>query len=85
MAANLLNFFFFLFSIYLAASGLCCDTGDLQSSLGQAKSSCCSSQSLFSCGTWDLAPPPEIKPRPPAWGAQGLNHWTARESPSVVK
>ena len=84
---NLLNcfFFFLIFSIYLAVSGLCCDTGDLQSSLGQAKSSCCSSQSLFSCGTRDLAPPPGIKPRPPAWGAQGLNHWTARESPSVVK
>ena len=28
-----------------------------------------------------LAPQPGIEPRPSAFGAQSLNHWTARESP----
>ena len=30
------------------------------------------------CGRWDL-PLPGIEPRPPALGAQSLNHWTTRE------
>ena len=29
-------------------------------------------------------PQPEIKPVPPALGAQSLNHWTAREVPILV-
>ena len=34
------------------------------------------------CGI--LAPKPGIEPAPPALEAQSLNHWTAREVPSVV-
>ena len=34
------------------------------------------------CGI--LVPQPEIKPVPPALGAQSLNHWTAREVPILV-
>ena len=35
----------------------------------------------LSCGMWDLAPWPGIKPRAPALGAQSLSHWTIREVP----
>ena len=41
----------------------------------------CGLQTL-SCGMWDLVPWPEIKPGPPALGAQNLNHWTTVEVPS---
>ena len=34
---------------------------------------------IFSCGMWDLAPWPGIKPRPLALGAWSLSHWTTRE------
>ena len=30
---------------------------------------------------WDLVPWPGIKPRPPAFGAWSLSHWTIREVP----
>ena len=35
----------------------------------------------FNCSMWDLVPGPGIKPRPPALGAQRLNHWATREVP----
>ena len=40
----------------------------------------CSMQTLR-CSLWDLAPWPEIKPRPLALGAQSLSHWTTKEVP----
>ena len=40
---------------------------------------CCDLQD-FCCSIWDLVPPPEINPRPPALGAQSRSHWT-REVP----
>ena len=36
----------------------------------------CGMWDLFSCSMWDLVPGPGIKPRPPAFGAWGLSHWT---------
>ena len=39
---------------------------------------------IVACGIFsmrDLVPEPEIKPRPPALGAQSLSHWTTREIP----
>ena len=39
---------------------------------------CCRLRTL-SYGMWDLVPPLEIEPRPPALGACNLRHWTARE------
>ena len=33
----------------------------------------------LSGGLWDQFPWTEIEPRPPALGAQSLNHWTTRE------
>ena len=33
----------------------------------------------LSCSMWDLVPQPGIEPRPPALGAQSLNHWTTKE------
>ena len=36
---------------------------------------------IFSCSMWDLVPSLEIKPGPPALGAQSLNRWTTREVP----
>ena len=36
---------------------------------------------LLSYGMWDLVPRPGIEPRPPALGAQSLNHWTTSEVP----
>ena len=38
---------------------------------------------IFSCSMWDLVPWPRIKPRPPAWGALSLSHWTIREVPKI--
>ena len=35
----------------------------------------------FSCGMWDLAAWPGIRPGPPALGAWSLNPWTTREVP----
>ena len=35
----------------------------------------------LSCSMWDLVPWPGIEPRPPAWAAWSLNHWTSREVP----
>ena len=32
-------------------------------------------------GMWDLVPPPGVEPRPPAFGAWSLSHWTSREVP----
>ena len=32
----------------------------------------------LSCGMWDLASRPGIKPGPSALGAQSLRHWTTR-------
>ena len=37
---------------------------------------------IFSCGMWDLIPPPGIKHRPPALGACSLSHSTTREVPA---
>ena len=62
-------FFFF----FLAAPGLSCSTWDFQCGMW-----------TFSCSMWDLVPWPGIKPRPPALGAQSVNHWTIREVPSSV-
>ena len=42
----------------------------------------CRMQALSS-GIWDLVSWPGIEPRLPALEAQGLNHWTARELPSL--
>ena len=39
---------------------------------------------ISSCGVWDLSPSPGIEPRPPALGAQSLNHWTIREVPQLI-
>ena len=39
---------------------------------------------IFSWGTWDLAPHPGVKPRPPALGAQSLSHWTTRKVPHAI-
>ena len=39
----------------------------------------CSMQYYFSCGMWDLVPPPGTEPDFPALGVQSLNHWTTRE------
>ena len=33
----------------------------------------------LSCSMWGLVPQPGIEPRPPALGAQSLNHWTTKE------
>ena len=33
----------------------------------------------LSCGIWDLAPWPGIKPSPPALGVRSFSHWTTRE------
>ena len=38
---------------------------------------------LFSCSMWNLVPWPGIEPRPPAWGAQRLSHWTTRKVPPL--
>ena len=35
----------------------------------------------LSCCMWDLVPWPGTEPRPPALGAQSVNHWTTREVP----
>ena len=35
----------------------------------------------LSCSMWDLVSWPGIEPRPPAWAAWSLNHWTSREVP----
>ena len=40
--------------------------------------------SIFSCGMWDLVPPPGIEPRASALGEQTLNYWTTREVPAVA-
>ena len=34
---------------------------------------------FFSCDLWNLVPCPGIEPRPSAYGAQSLSHWTTRE------
>ena len=52
---------------------------DLWSSLQHAESLL--SMQTLSCGTWDLVLWPGIESRPPALGAQSLNHWTTREVP----
>ena len=62
-----------LFFFFLAAPGLSCSTWDFQCGMW-----------TFSCSMWDLVPWPGIKPRPPALGAQSVNHWTIREVPSSV-
>ena len=65
---------FFFLKIYLTAPGLSCCIQDLQFSLLHAG---------FSCRMWDLIPWPEIKPRPPALGAQRLTRWTTKEVPGA--
>ena len=37
----------------------------------------------LSCSTWRRVPWPGIGPRPPAWAAWSLSHWTTREVPTV--
>ena len=34
--------------------------------------------------TWDLVPPPGIKPRPPALGAPSLSPWNTRDVPMLA-
>ena len=36
----------------------------------------------LSCGMWDPASWPGIKPRPPAFRVQSLSHWTIKEVPA---
>ena len=55
--------------------GFSCDTGSL------IFAATCS---IFSCGMWDLVPPPGIEPRPSALGEQTLSYWTTREVPTVA-
>ena len=43
--------------------------------------SSCGSQAQLLRGMWDLVPGVGIKPRPPALGAQSLNHCATREVP----
>ena len=38
----------------------------------------------LSCGMLDPVPQPGIEPGPPALGAWGLSHWTAKEIPSMT-
>ena len=38
----------------------------------------------LSCGMWDLAPAPQIEPRPTALGTWSLSHWTTREVPHII-
>ena len=39
---------------------------------------------IFSCGMWDLVPPPGIEPRLPALGMQSRSHWTSSEVPDAT-
>ena len=68
---NLALLAFSFLKLYVVAPGLRCGMQDIFS---------CSMRTL-SCGTWDLAPWPGIKPRSPALGAWSLSHWTTREVP----
>ena len=36
-----------------------------------------------SCSMWNRVPWPGIQPRPPAWAAWSLSHWTTREVPAL--
>jgi len=69
-------------SIYLATPGISCSTQDLQSSWQRGRSLSSSMQTL-SCSMWNLVPWPEMDPGSPALGAQSLNHWTTRKSPTL--
>ena len=69
-------------SIYLATPGISCSTQDLQSSWQHGRSLSSSMQTL-SCSRWNLVPWPEMDPGSPALGAQSLNHWTTRKSPTL--
>ena len=39
---------------------------------------------LVAARVWDLVPGPGIEPRPPALGAQSLNHCATREVPGFL-
>ena len=71
---------FTLFIIYLAMLSLSYSIWDLWSLLWQAGSLAVACKLLVVA--WDLVPWPEIKPEPPALGAQSVNHWTTVEVPS---
>ena len=63
---------------------LCCSLWGLRWSLGSWLAACILlvvTRRIFDvpCSVWDLVPWPRIEPRPPALGAQSLNHWTTRE------